>query len=72
MPGLFIVNEHEPAMAFPQKNNDSCKFRFQTFYLGVGADADLQAIAFLGLPADRVFNGLNDGKFDDITIKFSP
>ena len=72
MPCFFIVNEHEPAMPLTKKNNHRSKFRFQPFYLGISADADLQSITFFGFSPDRIFNGFSNGKIDRITIKFSP
>jgi hypothetical protein len=72
MPRFLVVNEHETSMPFAEKNDDRGKFRFQTFYLGVGADADFQPVTLFGLAADRMFYGFDDGEFYDVPIKFSP
>jgi hypothetical protein len=72
MSGLFIVNEHETSMSFAKKNDHGSKFSFETFDLGISADADFQTKTFFGLSPDRIFNGFNDGEIDRIAIKLSP
>jgi hypothetical protein len=63
VPGFcfFIVNEHEPTMSFPQKNNYRRKFCFCAFNLGIGSNANLQMISILGLPPDSVFHLAGNG-----------
>src|ERR1700761_4173351 len=72
MPGLFIVDEHETAVAFAEKNDHGGKLRLQSLDLGIGTDANLQVITFFGFASDRLFNGIDDRKVDRVAIKFSP
>jgi hypothetical protein len=39
------MNEHKTAMTFPQKNDDSGKFSFLAFYLGIGSNTNFESIA---------------------------
>ena len=70
--GFFIVDKHEPALLFPEENDDSGKLGGSAPHLGIGTNADLQTVTIFDLPFDGVADSIQDIPFNSFAIESPP